>query len=294
VQSPVDATFRVTSPYGQREITMGDGTKLKDFHIGMDFGNGRLGDPVRSVEAGTVMAEGWVGSPWSMASPPDKLSTWGPVWGGIQVLIDHGTVISHYAHLNASVVNVGQKVPAGFVVGSVGQTGSAYRAGHLHLNIFCRTCRDLGQGHYGYLDPAPLIAGGSHSHGDDMAVTTTGLKHVTNKRTTLTTAANFRVDASTSAAIHKLFDAGTAFHPTIVVQGDDVGGRTDWYGGWMFTNAWRFGFFHGSVLGPMEPIERIGGDTSSFTALQKQAVDALRNIGLRATADADALAAKKP
>jgi hypothetical protein len=248
---------------------MGDGTKLKDFHIGMDFGNGRLGDPVRSVDAGTVMAEGWVGSPWSMASPPDKLSTWGPVWGGIQVLIDHGTVISHYAHLNASVVNVGQKVPAGFVVGSVGQTGSAYRAGHLHLNIFCRTCKDSGQGHYGYLDPAPLIAGGSHSHGDDMAVTTTGLKHVTNKRAVLTVDANFRTDATTKSPSHGVIPKGSVFIPNVSVVGEDVGGRGDWYGGWMHTGAWRYGFFNGSVLGPMEPIEQ-SSDSVTLAQLREQ------------------------
>lgn len=91
-------------------------------HKGVDL-DGRMGDPIRAVAAGTVTRVGWVWSGY-----------------GRSVVIAHGGYWSHYAHQSRIAVHVGQKVRAGQVIGYVGNSGHVIRGkggdgSHLHLEI---------------------------------------------------------------------------------------------------------------------------------------------------------------
>ncbi len=97
----------------------GQSLTIYGYHYGIDI-SGQTGDPVVAARAGTVIAAGHV------ASDP---------CGGIQVRIDHGGgFVSWYHHFSAVLVQVGQQVAAGTVIGRVGATGCAFGS-HLHFAI---------------------------------------------------------------------------------------------------------------------------------------------------------------
>lgn len=109
-------------------------------HRGIDFAS-ELGEPVRSVAAGTVT---FAGVDWeSRAQIP--LEPWGALIiherhmgpRGLYVEIDHGHgLMSLYAHLGRYDVKVGDKVHAGERIGEVGRTGIRDSAPHLHFGLF--------------------------------------------------------------------------------------------------------------------------------------------------------------
>ncbi|MGW2180524.1 peptidoglycan DD-metalloendopeptidase family protein [Streptomyces sp. NPDC001732] len=75
------------------------------------------GTPIVASAAGTVYFEGW------------------STGGGIMALIDHGNNrCSQYAHLSSTVINTGQRVAQGQLIGRSGATGNA-TGPHLHWNI---------------------------------------------------------------------------------------------------------------------------------------------------------------
>jgi murein DD-endopeptidase MepM/ murein hydrolase activator NlpD len=97
---------RVTSEYGPRWGTL---------HRGIDLG-APTGTPIRSVAAGTVLFAGWQGGYGNMT------------------LIDHGGVVSAYAHQSGFAVGQGARVAQGQVIGYIGMTGNT-TGPHLHLEI---------------------------------------------------------------------------------------------------------------------------------------------------------------
>lgn len=98
-------------------------------HPGIDF-DGDVGDPIRSVEDGRVVAAGWIDG------------------YGNTVIIEHGNTLGTlYAHQSLVAVKEGDVVRRGSIIGFVGSTG--YSTGpHLHWEV-----RVLGQ----VVDPAPFI-----------------------------------------------------------------------------------------------------------------------------------------
>lgn len=101
----------VHSPYGPRWIGS------YDFHAGIDL-PASTGQPVRAVMAGTVaQVRTWDGSSRG---------------AGNAILLHHADGGStSYLHLHTTRVNEGQRVEAGKVIGTVGETGATYP--HLHL-----------------------------------------------------------------------------------------------------------------------------------------------------------------
>lgn len=88
----------------------------------IDFSNGRCGDPVFAAAGGVVQKKGYT------------------ALGGNFVRLAHPNgVITYYGHLSKSVVNVGQKVFQGQIIGYVGHSGhtipSDYRGCHLHFDV---------------------------------------------------------------------------------------------------------------------------------------------------------------
>ena len=115
--SPVDGIPFVTSVYGERNVR--DNPKASKFHKGIDI-RGRLGAPVYAAKAGKVS-----GSNQSSGT----------------IAITHGDgTQTRYLHLNSRLVDVGQDVAQGQLIGYVGKIGadgtSNNRMGpHLHFEI---------------------------------------------------------------------------------------------------------------------------------------------------------------
>jgi murein DD-endopeptidase MepM/ murein hydrolase activator NlpD/Rod binding domain-containing protein len=103
----------VTSAYGWRPDPF-NGTAT--FHSGVDL-RAEEGDPVASTGAGTVVFSGTDGG------------------YGTSVVVEHANgLTTRYAHLSAALVNPGDLVEDGGIIGRVGQTGRA-TGPHLHYEV---------------------------------------------------------------------------------------------------------------------------------------------------------------
>lgn len=110
---PVDDT-RVTSPFGTRRQY--EGGAVSSYHAGTDFGGG-VGTPIYAPAPGVV----------ALAEP---LSV-----RGNAVLIDHGLgLFSGYWHLDQILVEPGQNVEPGTLIGLMGNTGLV-TGPHLHWEM---------------------------------------------------------------------------------------------------------------------------------------------------------------
>ena len=91
----------------------------------------KIGTPVRAVDNGIVVKSGY--------------STVG--YGG-RIIIDHQIdYTTHYAHLTQALVEEGDVVQKGQIIGYVGSTGNS-TGPHLHFEL-----RDFGN----LIDPRPLL-----------------------------------------------------------------------------------------------------------------------------------------
>ena len=108
----------ITDYYGYRVHPL---TGLVAFHSGLDIG-AYMGEPVRTVAAGTVIRAGWYGG------------------YGNCVMVDSGYLypgqyfVTLYAHLSEFNCRKGDAVKAGDVIGYVGSTGDS-TGPHLHFEI---------------------------------------------------------------------------------------------------------------------------------------------------------------
>jgi murein DD-endopeptidase MepM/ murein hydrolase activator NlpD len=103
----------VSSEFGGRSSPYGRGY---EFHPGLDI-RATSGTPVTATGGGIVVFAG-------------RMSGYGNM-----VVVDHGFELKTvYAHLSAVYTDVGQRVQAGEVVGTVGQTGRA-TGPHLHYEV---------------------------------------------------------------------------------------------------------------------------------------------------------------
>jgi murein DD-endopeptidase MepM/ murein hydrolase activator NlpD len=119
---------KITSCFGQRWGVL---------HAGIDLAADE-GTPIHAAASGTVLVAGWVYAGY-----------------GISVMIDHGGVQTHYAHQSRTIVQPGQKVKAGQVIGYEGSTGDS-TGPHLHFEVH--------QGLWKQINPAPWL----RSHGVDL------------------------------------------------------------------------------------------------------------------------------
>jgi murein DD-endopeptidase MepM/ murein hydrolase activator NlpD len=119
------------TPMPGAEITSCFGQRWGVLHAGIDLA-ADAGTPIHAAAAGTVLAAGWMYAGY-----------------GISVMIDHGGgVQTHYAHQSGTVVQPGQKVKAGQIIGYEGSTGDS-TGPHLHFEVH--------QGLWNQLNPAPFM-----------------------------------------------------------------------------------------------------------------------------------------
>jgi len=110
------ANRRITSGFGWREDPVRPVTGQMTFHRAVDLA-GKMGDPVKAAMKGTVLHV-------------DNNRNLGNF-----VILKHGEYQSLYAHLSAVLVNKGEEVSQGQMIGKVGETG--YTTGpHLHFEVF--------------------------------------------------------------------------------------------------------------------------------------------------------------
>ena len=108
---PLDS-IRVTSSYGMRVHPI---TGVYKLHDGVDFA-ASMATPVKAAHGGKVLFAGPAGG-----------------YGNF-VTIDHGGIVTGYAHLSVVKVSAGEQVSAGQVIALSGSTGSS-TGPHLHFNV---------------------------------------------------------------------------------------------------------------------------------------------------------------
>jgi len=107
---------RITSRYGSRR---------GGFHYGVDIGNSR-GTPVVASASGVVVE--------SINYCVERKTSCGGRYGNL-VTIEHSNgTKTRYAHLQRSIVNVGQTVSQGEQIGTLGNTGRS-TGPHLHFEV---------------------------------------------------------------------------------------------------------------------------------------------------------------
>lgn len=110
---PAPGYSRITSPYGWRRHPI---LKTNRLHTGMDIG-APMSAKVIAADNGKVIESGWRGG-----------------YGRV-VMINHGgNTVTLYAHLSASLVNVGDVVKKGEQIAKVGSTGWS-TGPHLHFEV---------------------------------------------------------------------------------------------------------------------------------------------------------------
>lgn len=137
VNSPVSQTFGENPAYYKQFGQLG--------HNGTDYACA-VNTPIKAAADGTVFFEGqgvnngWMGSP-----------------AGICVILDHGDIYTGYAHLSSTIINKGQTVTQGQIIGYSGATGAATGA-HLHHEYIGKPPQ-INNGYYGRVNPTLVDLG---------------------------------------------------------------------------------------------------------------------------------------
>ena len=215
---PVDAP--VTQQFGTNPNSI-----QPNGHTGIDFGIAE-GTPIYAADSGNIVFEGWASNlsannPWWIA----------PAYAGICVLIDHNIgLISLYGHLSSTVVDNGQFVEKGQIIGYSGSTGLS-TGPHLHFEILGWPLQPYN-GYYGRVNP-------NHHVGGVAAAPTIQA----NQRIVGPAGVRERTAASTSSAIGRTFNHGDILTFKGYVHGEVVNGTDLW-----FVGALSGTFFHSSAF----------------------------------------------
>lgn len=113
-------------------------------HDGIDYPVGS-GTPVYAAGDGVVTFEGFGAN-----------NSWMTDMAGICVLIKHSDKYTGYAHLSRTVINSGQQVTKGQLIGYSGATGAA-EGPHLHFEVLPLNPNWNDRVYHGRIDPAPFL-----------------------------------------------------------------------------------------------------------------------------------------
>jgi len=157
VNVPVNVTVRgsetgLSWPLSSVSVTRGFGNG----HDGIDLKAGNR-TPVYAAADGVIFFEGF-----GTSDRAGKRSDWMGTQAGICILVWHPTlnIYTGYAHLNSTVIDNGQTVAKGQLIGYSGYTGYVIPAGsggaHLHFEVLPNN-PNFGNGYAGRIDPLPYI-----------------------------------------------------------------------------------------------------------------------------------------
>lgn len=118
-------------------------------HDGIDLA-ANTGTPVYAAADGTVAFEG-----------QGRNNSWMTDMAGICILLRHSDIHTGYAHLSRTVINAGQHVTKGQLIGYSGETGMA-SGPHLHFEVLPLN-PDFHNGYNGRINPHPYVAQGKTS-----------------------------------------------------------------------------------------------------------------------------------
>lgn len=192
-------THKVTNPFGA------DPAYYKQLgqngHNGTDYAS-PVGTPVKASADGTVEFEGWGQNHYLMGQV-----------AGICAIIKHKDVKTGYAHMSRTIVNKGQKVKQGQVIGYTGATGMA-TGPHLHFEFIAKK-PNINNGYYGRLNPKNFDLGTT----PDKKKPAPKPKQVIGKRLSASGTAKVKVDvlnirrkASTKGKIDGRYKKGNTFN----------------------------------------------------------------------------------
>ena len=187
-------------------------------HTGIDYA-APIGTPVYAIADGLVEYEGHLAGTYA-----DNEWWLIPDFVGIGAAIDHGDgrPDAIYGHLNQTLVNKGDRVRQGQIIGYVGRTGAA-TGSHLHFETL-PPAYDLNTNTYGRVDPNTYLSG---SHYGAAGHTRTITQDVAWIRT------EPRADAPLAPGYEEGIAGGAQLAVTGYVQGQDPydDGVTDdaWY-----------------------------------------------------------------
>ncbi len=114
------------------KVTSAIGNRQGGFHKGIDLAT-PIGVPAYAIDNMTITHEGVYGKLFNIPNDPKHPDY--PYRNEILIWarLDNGWTVK-YAHLNETVVNIGERVQKGKFIGSTGNTGNSSGA-HLHLEI---------------------------------------------------------------------------------------------------------------------------------------------------------------
>jgi hypothetical protein len=200
-------------------------------HTGIDYG-ANPGTPVRAVADGVIKFEGI-----------DARGAGGSWWleiAGIVCAVQHDQygVVTAYAHLSSTIVNKGQRVTQGQIIGYSGATGVA-TGPHLHFEVLPIT-PDFKNGYAGRINPAPYYAA-------DPAPAATLADY---QRVVVAAGVNYRKLPKSSGTLVETFKAGDTYDFKGYVHGETVEGNDIWFvGRYSGGYAWSGGFTDTSTKG---------------------------------------------
>jgi hypothetical protein len=186
-------------------------------HNGIDIAAPN-GTPVYASADGVINYEGQGVNNGLMGSP-----------AGICIIIDHGDVMTGYAHLSNTVINSGQQVKQGELIGHVGATGAA-TGPHLHFEFLAKPVQ-TNNGYYGRVNPAQFNVG------VEPQLTLLPFQRISLGGT------RYRDAPSTLAPIRETFIDGDTYDFKGYVHGQSIDGNDVWFvGKYSGGYAWSGGF----------------------------------------------------
>lgn len=200
-------------------------------HNGIDMGM-PIGTPVYAADAGVIDFEGWGQNHSWMGNP-----------AGISVLIRHPWGYTGYAHLSNTVIDRGQSVGKGQLIGHSGSTGAS-TGPHLHFETLPAN-PDFRNGFAGRVDPGNY---GLVPRGTTSAPAPATL--AAHQRQAGSAPVNRRLEPNTSKPpIEPQLKAGEVGNFNGWIRGETVSGNNVWFRGISGNWFWSGGFTSQSTAG---------------------------------------------
>jgi hypothetical protein len=151
---PIATTFKITSPFGFRTLTI-DGKKLIDLHTGLDIG-GVQGVPIYAIADGVAHSVKKAAAP--VGSDPESIIIKHVDESGNFISNPWGFKYSLATHMvmGSCPFKNGDRIKKGQEIGKVGNTGRVSTGTHLHFELISDIDLRL-QKREGLIDPLPFI-----------------------------------------------------------------------------------------------------------------------------------------